>query len=131
MNKLFVRLTPLLATILLAAGCSSGAEKQRQLEMVASSRANLLASNLPIERGPLSIMRANAYGSTIEIMMIYNEDAPTAKPTRQLLQASLNQYCSSDDIKNALEVGVTYRLKIRNSRGQLIIDQVVDQNACK
>ncbi|MFS1429914.1 type II secretion system pilot lipoprotein GspS-beta, partial [Vibrio splendidus] len=64
-----------LAAVLLA-GCSSSSEqdKQRQLEMMAQHRAGVLSAGLPIEYGPLSVMRVLAKNTVIEIMMIYNQD---------------------------------------------------------
>ncbi|WP_394128303.1 GspS/AspS pilotin family protein [Vibrio hepatarius] len=113
------------------AGCSSAtAEKQRHLEMLADSRANLLASELPLEHGPLSIMRASAKGTTIEMMMVYNQDAPGAKPTAQVLKQSVHTYCTNPATKNNLEVGLSYRIKIRNSRGQLMADELITHERC-
>lgn len=120
----------LLALTAMIAGCSSSAEKQRHLEMLATSRANLLASALPLKRGPLSIMRASAKGTTIEIIMLYNQDAPSAKPTSQLLKQSIHTYCNSPDTRNNLEVGLSYRLQVRNSRGQLAADELVTYDRC-
>ncbi|MEF1290628.1 GspS/AspS pilotin family protein [Vibrio sp. M260118] len=113
-------------------GCSSGAaQKQKQLELLAQSRANLLANELPIESGPLSIMRANAQGTTIEIMMVYNDDAKGARPTTQVLNRSLKTYCTSTDTKNNLDVGISYRIKMRNSRGQLMADELITSQRCQ
>lgn len=121
----------MLAFTAIVAGCSSSsAEKQRHLEMLADNRANLLASELPLEHGPLSIMRANAKGTTIEIMMVYNQDAPGAKPTSQVLTQSIHTYCSNPDIRNNLEVGLSYRIKMRNNRGQLMADELVTYDRC-
>ncbi|MFM2589607.1 GspS/AspS pilotin family protein [Vibrio sp. TBV020] len=129
MNTL--RTIALLAMTAIVAGCSSAsAEKQRHLEMLADSRANLLASELPLEHGPLSIMRANSKGTTIEIMMVYNQDAPGAKDTKQVLKQSIHTYCSSPDTRNNLEVGLSYRIKMRNSRGQLMADELVTYDRC-
>lgn len=120
-----------LALAIIVAGCSSGAaEQQRQLELLAKSRANLLSAELPLESGPLSIMRANAQGNTIEIMMVYNDDAQGAKPTAQVLKQSILTYCNAVDTKNNLEVGINYRIKMRNSRGQLVADELITEQRC-
>ncbi len=127
------RLYRLGAFALLAAmlgGCSSSSEQQRQLEMIASSRANMLSAELPMDVGPLSILRANAHGPIIEIMMVYNDDAKNAKPIKSVLRTSINTYGSNKDIKNNLEVGVGYRIKMRNSRGQLMVDQLITNDTC-
>ncbi|UPQ86959.1 GspS/AspS pilotin family protein [Vibrio sinaloensis] len=119
-----------LASMLLA-GCSSAdAERQRHLAMVAESRANLLAAELPIEAGPLSILRANANQTTIEIMMVYNQDAKGAKPIKQVLNSSIRTYCTHPDTQKNLDVGLSYRVKMRNSRGQLMADELITKQRC-
>ncbi|MGF1720534.1 GspS/AspS pilotin family protein [Vibrio kyushuensis] len=112
-------------------GCSSNAEQQRHLELLANNRASVLSAELPLEHGPLSIMRANAKGTTIEIMMVYNDDARGAKPIQQVINMSINSYCENPEVKSNLEVGISYRIKMRNSRGQLVIDQYIDNSTCK
>lgn len=112
-------------------GCSSAdSERQRHLAMVAESRANLLAAELPIEVGPLSILRANANQTTIEIMMVYNQDAKGAKPIKQVLANSIRTYCTHSDTKKNLDVGLSYRVKMRNSRGQLMADELITNERC-
>ncbi|WNJ97120.1 GspS/AspS pilotin family protein [Vibrio ruber] len=111
-------------------GCSSHSE-QKQLELLASNRASILHAELPIKSGPLSIMRASSKGNVIEIMMIYNNDAPKAKSTQSLLAQSIKSYCTNAETLSNLQAGLAYRIKIRNTRGQLMIDQLIDQNACK
>lgn len=128
--KLKIALAALSAVLL--AGCASPeGDKQRQLELLASNRASLLASELPMEAGPLSIMRASAKGPFIEIMMVYNQDAKGAKPIQQVLRQSINTYCTNTDTKSNLDVGLGYRLKMRNSRGQLMVDEIVTKQTCQ
>ncbi|MFC5077355.1 hypothetical protein VTH8203_01333 [Vibrio thalassae] len=113
------------------AGCSStDADQQRQIEMLAQSRASVLSSGLPVEQGPLSIMKAAANKGTVEIMMIYNTDAKGAKPLDTVLRTSMNFYCTDREVKSNLEMGLSYRIKIRNSRGQLMVDQIVTKDYC-
>ncbi|MDR9825665.1 GspS/AspS pilotin family protein [Vibrio sp. FNV 38] len=119
-----------IALALILVGCASSDEQQKQLELLASNRASVLSAELPIEYGPLSIMRASSSASTIEIMMIYNDDAPGAISTQRLLDATMGFYCSDEAVRSNLDVGLTYRLKIRNSRGQLMVDQVIDATQC-
>lgn len=118
------------AIIALMAGCSSNADQQEHLELLASNRASAISSELPLEFGPLSVMRANSKGSTVEIMMIYNADHQGAKPIDQVLKTSINVYCSDSLTKSNLDIGLTYRIKIRNNRGQLMIDQLVTKESC-
>ncbi|MDW6003780.1 GspS/AspS pilotin family protein [Vibrio mangrovi] len=111
-------------------GCSNQGN-QKQLELLAANRASVLQAELPIKSGPLSIMRATAKKNVIEIMMIYNSDAPKAKSTQSLLEHSIKSYCTDTSTKSNLEAGLAYRIKIRNTRGQLLIDQLIDQATCK
>ncbi len=129
MKRLY-RLGALALMTTLLGACSSSSEQQRQLEMIASSRANMLSAELPMDVGPLSILRASSHGPIIEIMMVYNDDAKNAKPIQNVLRTSINTYCSNKDIKNNLEVGVGYRIKMRNSRGQLMVDQLITKDTC-
>ncbi|KII75598.1 GspS/AspS pilotin family protein [Vibrio renipiscarius] len=111
-------------------GCASDGNQQRQLELLASNRASLLSAELPLEAGPLSIMRASAKGTTIEIMMVYNQEQQGAKPLQQVLNTSINRYCTHNDTKANLDAGLSYRIKMRNSRGQLMADQFVSKETC-
>lgn len=131
MKSVSVKSLVLVAAAAILAGCSSAsAEKQRHLELLAGNRASLLSSELPLEHGPLSIMRASAKGTTIEIMMVYNQEAPGAKPTAQVLKQSIHTYCSAESTKENLDVGLSYRIKMRNSRGQLMADELVTKERC-
>ncbi|TXY05359.1 GspS/AspS pilotin family protein [Vibrio mimicus] len=124
-------LSSLIASTLLIVGCSSGsAERQRNLELLAGNRASLLSTELPLEFGPLNILRATAQGASIELMMVYNTDSQNAKPTEQVLQSAVKSFCTNKDIRSNLDVGISYRIKIRNTRGQLMVDQLVTKETC-
>lgn len=125
-----LKLSLAMLTAILVTGCSSSGE-QRQLEMLAHSRASIIAAELPMEVGPLTIMRANSNGTMIEIMMVYNQDASGAKPIQQVLKTSIKSYCSGQETKNNLDVGLSYRIKMRNTRGQLMIDEIVTKQTCQ
>ncbi|WP_194435276.1 GspS/AspS pilotin family protein [Vibrio fluminensis] len=118
-----------LITLATLAGCA-GNSQQQHLELLASNRASVLAGELPLEAGPLSIMRATAKGTTIEIMMVYNQDQAGAKPIEQVMNRGISYYCSNKDTKANLEAGLSYRLKMRNTRGQLMLDQFVSEESC-
>ncbi|MDA0147816.1 GspS/AspS pilotin family protein [Vibrio sp. LaRot3] len=122
----------LLATLIGASvmGCASNSDEQKQLELLANNRASILAAELPIEAGPLSIMRASAKGSTIEIMMVYNEEQKGAKSVPQVIANSKQYYCSNKDTKQNLAAGLSYRIKMRNSRGQLTADEFISEATC-
>lgn len=124
------RLAAVLLLVSALMGCASDGNQQRQLELLASNRASLLAAELPLEAGPLSIMRASAKGTTIEIMMVYNQEQQGAKPLQQVLNTSITRYCTNKDTKANLDAGLSYRIKMRNSRGQLMADQFVSQETC-
>ncbi|EMN6210378.1 GspS/AspS pilotin family protein [Vibrio vulnificus] len=117
--------------LLALAGCSSNGEKERQLELMASNRAGVLSAGLPIEYGPLKVMRISSSKNIVEIMMIYNTDVTGAKPTQELLSTSVSKYCEDATVRNQLDMGLMYRIKIRNSRGQLIIDEMVTAASCQ
>ncbi|WP_333705021.1 GspS/AspS pilotin family protein [Vibrio hepatarius] len=127
----YLKLSALVLAGTILSGCSSSAEKQRHLELLADNRAGLLAAELPLEAGPLSILRATAKSTTIELMMVYNQDAPGAKPISEVLKRSIQTYCTNKDTKSNLEVGLSYRIKMRNSRGQLLIDELITQKTCE
>ncbi len=117
-------------TLVLLAGCSSTGEQNKQLELLASSRAQLLSSQLPIESGPLSIMRASAQQNVIELMMIYNSDVESAPSFNSLVNNSVSKYCTDKQTRANLDAGLAYRIKIRNPRGQLIVDKLVSKSDC-
>ncbi|NRF28147.1 GspS/AspS pilotin family protein [Vibrio coralliilyticus] len=123
------KLVILIAVSALNIGCSSS-EPRAQLKLLAESRANLLSTQLPLEYGPLSIMSAQSHGAIIELIFIYNETSEGAKPTKIVLYNSLHAYCNSPDTKNNLDLGISYRIKVRNSRGQLIADELITKQRC-
>ncbi|POF56869.1 hypothetical protein CRN58_22440, partial [Vibrio vulnificus] len=83
------------------------------------------------EYGPLKVMRISSSKNIVEIMMIYNTEATGAKPTQELLSTSVSKYCEDTTVRNQLDMGLMYRIKIRNSRGQLIIDEMVTAASCQ
>ena len=120
-----------LAALVLVGCSSSDQDKQRQLEMMAQHRAGVLSAGLPIEYGPLKVMRVLAKNTVIEIMMIYNQDAQGAKPLNQVLKSSVNSYCTSSEVRANLHMGLAYNIKIRNTRGQLMVEQLISKQTCE
>lgn len=118
-----------LLVIMLGGCCSANSQKEEQIAAIASHRATILSNNLPIEHGPLTIMQAKASGSVIEIMMIYNDEGRVSP--QQLVKSASEFYCSNSEVKTNLEHGVSYNIKIRSSRGQLLSDQVISQQSCE
>lgn len=116
--------------IALLAGCSSTNKDQKRLEMIATNRAALLSSELPLQYGPLHIMRANSRGSMIEMMMVYNTDAAEAKPVQDVMTHSAMSFCQNPTISDNLTQGIDYRIKIRDSRGKLLIDNIITDKSC-
>ncbi|MGY0613743.1 GspS/AspS pilotin family protein [Vibrio sp. FJH11] len=112
------------------AGCTSSSEKQRQLELLASNRAGVLSAGLPLEYGPLKIMRVSSNQNVIEMMMIYNDTAAGAKPLTQVLNSSIYTFCHKPDIRDQINMGLMYRVKIRNTRGQLMADELISEQRC-
>lgn len=120
-----------LAALVLAGCSSSDQDQQRQLEMMAQHRAGVLSAGLPIEYGPLKVMRVLAKNTVIEIMMIYNQDAQGAKPLSQVLKTSVNSYCTNSEVRANLDMGLAYNIKIRNTRGQLMVEQLISKQTCE
>lgn len=123
----------LMSSLLVLSGCASTEEqeKQRMIELTAQSRASVLSAGLPIEQGPLSIMRASAKNGVVELMMLYNTDAKGAKPIDSVIKSSVNYYCNNVEVLQNLEIGVGYRILLRNSRGQLMVDELISQQRCE
>lgn len=117
----------LFATLTLA-GCASNDEQQRELELQADRRANILASSLPLEYGPLTIMRATSKNEVVIIEMLYNQAG--SKPADQLMASAKNYYCTSDDVKAAMDDGIRYLIRIRNSRGQTVVEEMISSTTC-
>lgn len=116
--------------VTLLVGCSSSGDKDDQLALLAQNRALLLTNDLPYKAGPLSIMRANAHENVIEIMMIYNNDEHGAKSTQAFTNLGTQAFCHSPDVRENLKAGLVYRIKIRNPRGQLMVDQMLTAKSC-
>ncbi|MDP2571549.1 GspS/AspS pilotin family protein [Vibrio penaeicida] len=118
-----------LLSVGLLAGCASSDSKQKQIELIAQHRASVLSAGLPTEVGALNIMKARAKSGVVELLMIYNQDQGRIAP-QELMHNAIKYYCSSNEVKAALEQGVRYRLMLRNTRGQLIVDQAVAIEHC-
>ncbi|NAW67925.1 type II secretion system pilot lipoprotein GspS-beta [Vibrio sp. V27_P1S3P104] len=128
MKKSLLGITSLM--FILLSGCSSTGDQQKHLELLAANRASVLNAELPIEQGPLNIMRASSKGTMIEMMMIYNIDQQGAQSLTQVIENSVQRFCSSTDIRANLDAGISYRLQVRNPRGQLMVDQIVTKTQC-
>ncbi len=112
-------------------GCASAdREQQKQLEALAANRAAVLAAGLPIEEGPLSIMSARSKGTSIELMMIYNQEEKGALPVQQVYNQTEATYCQNEEIRGNLDLGLSYMLKMRNHRGQLLVDALITSATC-
>ncbi|PJC87873.1 hypothetical protein CSW98_01745 [Vibrio sp. HA2012] len=123
----FSPLKVLIPVLLIAlTACSSGMDKQEQLEAIARHRADILSANLPIEHGPLTVMQAKSHGRTVTLMMLYNGQ----KPIDELLKSSIHFYCANKEIKTNLELGLEYQIKMRNPRGKLLVDQRISASSC-
>lgn len=126
--KKWLLTTVAFATLL--TGCSSNNEEQRQLELMTQHRAGVLSAGLPIEYGPLSVMRVLAKKNVVEMMMIYNQDAEGAKPLSDVMKSSVNSYCTNSEVKANLDMGMVYLIKVRNTRGQLMVEQLISKDTC-
>jgi hypothetical protein len=122
-----LKFVTLAIAIITLAGCSSN-EAQKQLEAAAAHRAGTLSAGLPMEYGPLTVLQAKARGSVIELTMVYNDTG--TRPASQLMARSINYYCSNQEVKSNLDMGISYTIKMRNSRGQLLAEQSISSNSC-
>ena len=110
-------------------GCVSQGKQEKQLEILAANRASLIQSELPVKvSNMISIMRASAYGETIEIMMICHS---SSEDLEQILMQGVQSYCSDKVTITNLDIGLVYRIKVRNSRGKLLSDRVIDKGLCQ
>ncbi len=119
-----------LLSVGLLVGCASSNDSKTQINLIAQHRASVLSTSLPLEFGALNIMKAHAKSGVVELLMIYNHEQGKIS-AQQLTNNAIKYYCSSHEVKTALEQGVLYRLKLRNTRGQLIIDQLVGIEQCE
>ncbi|WP_375750217.1 type II secretion system pilot lipoprotein GspS-beta [Vibrio sp. HN007] len=109
--------------------CSSTREQDAKIEAIASHRAQILSAGLPIEHGPLTVMQAKADGKVINMLMIYNSS--NGQLPEGLLDKSTKYYCSNNEIKTNLEQGISYKITIKNSRGQTLVEHPVSQASCE
>ncbi len=129
-NTMKKLLTFLLVPLFLASCASHEDEQRRKLKQMASNRAEALSAGLPVERGPLKIMRVLPKDNIVRLMMIYNTDGKNAEPVNQVLDRSVDSFCSNKEIVANLEEGLVYEIKIRNARGQLLIDKKITDQTC-
>ncbi|WP_337917158.1 type II secretion system pilot lipoprotein GspS-beta, partial [Vibrio cholerae] len=43
----------------------------------------------------------------------------------------VSTFCANQDIRSHLDVAISYRIQMRNTRGQLMADQLVTKERCK
>ncbi len=128
MNNIKLICLALAATTLL--GCaSSSAKKQQQLARKAEARAGILAAGLPVNYGALSIVNAHSKDANIILDMVYSQS--TALSANQLFEKAKDTYCANESITESLEEGMNYQVRIRNSRGQMVVNQMITQNSCQ
>lgn len=112
---------------LLLAGCASN-EQQQEIEMLADYRASILASTLPLEMGPLTLIQVKEKQGVVEMMFLDSGNGELS--TTQIIENSITTYCKDQEIRPVLEKGVSYRYVIRNSRGQKQNDIFVTEQSC-
>lgn len=124
----WIRNGVLITAIVLTVGCSSQRDQQRELEIQADRRAEILSSGLPVNYGPLSIVRAQAKQNRVIIEMLYADDS--TMPAERLYQQAKKYYCSNSEIKTTLKQGLVYEIRIRNNRGQIAVNEVISESTC-
>ena len=96
--------------------------------MLADYRASILASSLPLEMGPLTLIQVKEKQGVVE--MIFLDSGNGEISTNQIIEQSITTYCSNQEIRPVLKKGVAYRYLIRNSRGQKQNDIFVNEQSC-
>ncbi|MFH0256872.1 type II secretion system pilot lipoprotein GspS-beta [Vibrio rumoiensis] len=120
--------TPLLALLsaTLLIGCSS---TPSEVEMMADHRASVIESGLPYKIGPLNVMSAKSNGNTVDLLMIYNSTGSISPSA--LVDASIQTYCKSNEVRSVLKKGVIYHIIIRSERGKMLVDQNISEQTCQ
>ena len=96
--------------------------------MLADYRASILASTLPLEMGPLTLIQVKEKQGVVEMMFLDSGNGELS--TTQIIENSITTYCKDQEIRPVLEKGVSYRYVIRNSRGQKQNDIFVTEQSC-
>ena len=112
---------------ILFSGCASN-EQQQEIEMLADYRASILASTVPLEMGPLTLIQVKEKQAVVE--MVFLDGGSGEMSTNQIIENSITTYCNDKEIRPVLEKGVSYRYLIRNSRGQKQNDILVTEQSC-
>ncbi|ORT50039.1 hypothetical protein ST37_08945 [Vibrio sp. qd031] len=124
----FVGRTLLVAAAIISVGCSSQMDQQRELELLADRRAEILSSGLPVNYGSLSIVRAQAKQNRVILEMLYAGDSTLS--AQALYQQAEKYYCSNSEILTTLKQGLVYEIRIRNSRGQITVNELISDSTC-
>lgn len=106
-------------------GCTSVQEQHTMAEY----RANVIASGLPTQYGPLNVVSAQAKENIVVVNMIYNNTTAVVSPN-QLVTRSVTTLCKNAEITTLLDKGVNYQFVIRGDRGQLLANQIVSKASC-
>ncbi|MBL4830621.1 MAG: type II secretion system pilot lipoprotein GspS-beta [Aliivibrio sp.] len=110
-------------------GCASAeTEKRQQLEGLAKYRAGILASDLPIEMGAITMIQAKAKHSTVELHFLEANEGKIS--LQKLVDTSENTYCNDQEIRPLLSQGISYRIIVRSNRGQLKVDHQITEQTC-
>ncbi|MGF1762754.1 type II secretion system pilot lipoprotein GspS-beta [Aliivibrio kagoshimensis] len=126
MFKKAIIVTSLLTTLI---GCASAdAEKRNHLEALAKYRAGILASDLPIEMGPITMIQAKSKQQTVELHFLEASDGILS--LQQLVDNSETTYCNDSEIRPLLSQGMNYRIVVRSNRGQLKVDHYISEQTC-
>ncbi len=126
MFKKAIIVTSLITSLL---GCASAdSEKRKHLEGLAKYRAGILASDLPIEMGPITMIQAKSKHETVELHFLEAREGKLS--LQQLVDSSENTYCNDNEIRPLLSQGIIYRIIVRSNRGQLKVDHQISEQTC-
>lgn len=127
MNRLIYLL---FITTFVLTGCTSNDEKNRQLELLASNQSEILSKSIPIEYGALKILRVSSNENIVSMLMIYNDKGHSEKEIYQIITSSVKTYCNTSLIRKKMDLGLVYKIEIRNPRGKLITSELISNESC-
>ncbi|AZL84474.1 hypothetical protein EIJ81_07490 [Aliivibrio salmonicida] len=114
-------------SLILLSGCASN-EQQKEIDMLADYRASVLSSVLPLEIGPLTLLRAKAKHGVVEMMFLDSGNGKVS--TTEVIEKSITTFCKDNEVRPVIDKGVTYQYIIRNSRGQQQNNIIVNEQSC-
>ena len=113
----------------LLTGCASDeAQIMEEASTLAAERAANLSISLPYQKGPLHIFSAHSKQNIVKITIFYNNQSAHVP---HLAESTIASYCADKEVIDILRKGVVYRIFMRNEKGNVILDQFIDNTSCQ